>query len=82
MFKLWIVVLATLPFQVFIFWTAGWCAIETLGERRIARAAAAEARALPRKASSAGGERASPWYAATGNGAPARPATAPPGYGR
>jgi uncharacterized protein (DUF2336 family) len=63
MFKLWIVVLTTLPFQVFIFWAAGWCVVDTLRERRIARVAAAEARALPRGANpSAGGERVSSWF--------------------
>lgn len=76
MFKLWIVVLTTLPFQIFLFWAAGWCAVDTLRERRIARAAAVEARALPRSAnSSAGGEHVSTWCAATEIGAPARPAT-------
>jgi hypothetical protein len=37
--------LATLPSQVFIFWVIGWQAVDTVRERRIARAAAVEARA-------------------------------------
>jgi hypothetical protein len=83
MFKLWIVVLATLPFQIFIFWALGWYAVDTMRERRIARAAAAEARAVPRRANPpADGERASSWHTATEISASAQPAMAPPGYGR
>lgn len=46
MAKLWVFVLATAPFQVPIFWAAGWQVVTTLRERRIACVAAAEARAL------------------------------------
>lgn len=42
MAKLWVFVLVTAPFQVPIFWAAGWLVIDTFRERRIARAAAAE----------------------------------------
>ena len=52
MAKLWVLLLATAPSQVFIFWTTGWLVVTTLRERRITRAAAAEARALVRGTSS------------------------------
>jgi hypothetical protein len=45
MFNLLVFMLATLPSQVFIFWGLGWWVVDTVRERRIARAAAAEARA-------------------------------------
>jgi hypothetical protein len=52
MAKLWVFLLATAPCQLSIFWGVGWQAIATFRERRIARAAAAEARALVRSTKS------------------------------
>jgi hypothetical protein len=48
MSKLWVVVFATLPFQIFIISTIGWLTVHAIQERRKARAAAAEALASVR----------------------------------
>lgn len=49
MSKLWVIVLATLPFQVFIIWAVGWLVVDALRDRRTARTAATEAHTSVRK---------------------------------
>ena len=49
MSKVWVVVFATLPFQIFIISTIGWLGVRAIRERRTARTAATEARASIRR---------------------------------
>jgi hypothetical protein len=47
--KVWIIVLATLPFQVFIIWAVCWLVLDALRDRRTARTAATEVHISARK---------------------------------
>lgn len=49
MSKLWVIVLATLPFQTFIIWAVCWLMLDTLRDPRTAHTAATKARTSVRK---------------------------------
>ena len=49
MSKLWVIVLAILPFQVYIIWAVGWLVLDALRDRCTARTAATEVHTSARK---------------------------------